>query len=245
MIRLNGRIRTRLRKAIAVARHAHYWPAAARGTFPTVELEQFTLESDIRTVIDVGANRGQFLVFALARFPQARVLSFEPNPPAFRRLQEIIDVYGAGDRARAFNVALGDANEERILHVSREDDSSSLLAPTVLQVRLSPESREVGQLHVLVQRLDSLIDWPLERPTLLKIDVQGFELEVLRGASATLSSIDSVLVEMSFVELYRGQQTAPAVMSLLQQAGYREQLRVASAVGAHGEEIQVDALFVR
>jgi hypothetical protein len=64
---------------------------------------------------------------------------------------------------------------------------------------------ESGELRVPIKRLDACLSTPPPRPVLLKIDVQGFELEVLQGATDLLPHIDAVYVEASYVELYEGQ----------------------------------------
>ena len=82
------------------------------------------------------------------------------------------------------------------------------------------------------------------RPSLLKIDVQGYELEVLKGASALLSAIDAIYVEVSWVELYKGQALHDEVEALLLDAGFK-QAEVFNEENYKGELIQADMLFLR
>jgi hypothetical protein len=80
---------------------------------------------------------------------------------------------------------------------------------------------------------------------LLKIDVQGAELSVLRGAEKTLESVDSIFVECSFVELYEGQALANEVIEFLAARGFSIAGVFGPAYDADGRCLQVDALFSR
>jgi len=100
--------------------------------------------------------------------------------------------------------------------------------------------------HITTQRLDALLSpADLESPTLLKIDVQGTELEVLTGADGLLDVVDTILVECSFVELYAGQALASDVLSFLHKRSFRLANIVAPTLGHKGEVLQADIVFER
>jgi FkbM family methyltransferase len=129
----------------------------------------------VRTVLDVGANEGQFAREALKRFPEAHVYSFEPLPGAFAKLNS----WAAGqDRVTPVNIALGDRDEALEIHMhSEHSPSSSLLRTTDLSTALYPFTAAQESVSVPVRRLD---DWAasksLQAPTLIKLDVQGYEI---------------------------------------------------------------------
>jgi hypothetical protein len=131
------------------------------------------------------------------------------------------------------------------MHVSAKDDSSSLLAIGAQQITTFPGTHEERTTEVTVDVLNTYLDEDLPRPCLLKIDVQGFELEVLRGAGDGLSRVDEVLVEASFVELYTGQALADEVVQYLAEHGLRlvDVLGIVRAVD--GTALQADLLFRR
>ena len=194
------------------------------------------------TVLDVGANRGQFALLALERFPAASVHSLEPLPRAFAVLEAL-----ASDEARlrVHRFAAGAEAGTAVLHVSRRDDSSSLLPITDRQVAFAPGSRERGRIDVELRTLDEMAGTTLLRPLVLKIDVQGGELEVLRGAGRTLESTDALLIECSFVELYAGQALAYEVIAHLAERGFRLAGAHDPEYGPDGRCIQADLLFER
>jgi len=171
------------------------------------------------SILDVGANRGQFALVARHRFPSAALLCFEPLPEPRGRLERIMR--GTSD-VQIFPYALGQASATVTFRVTTDDDSSSILPATSIQRSLSPGSALNYETQVEVRRLDEVLDIQrLPRPIFLKIDVQGTELDVLRGAGALAELVDDILVECSFLELYEGQALAADVVDFLNGWGLR------------------------
>lgn len=230
----------RIGRALSALGVPAYWPALARGVVPGFEHGSAFVGREFATVIDVGANIGQFATFAQHRWPGAHLICFEPLPGPRRRLQTLLH-----ESAEVHPVALGSHAGSAEIHVASRADSSSMLPLGEAQKRLfSMEEQQV--LSVPVERLDSVVGaGDVARPALLKIDVQGFEFEVLRGATGLLRSIDTVYVECSFIELYVGQRLAGDVVELLEEFDF-------AAVGSFnpyhdgdGTKVQADLLFAR
>lgn len=195
------------------------------------------------TVVDVGANVGQFALAARHVLPQARILSFEP-------LERPAGVFGrvfAGDPlVRLFRVAAAAGAGPARMHVSARDDSSSLLPIGPEQVRQFPGTHAVGAEPVATARLDQLLHpHDLPGPALLKIDVQGGELETLRGAGALLAAFDHIYVEASFAALYQGQPLAGEVVEHLQAQGFVLAGTFNPVFRKDGTPVQADFLFRR
>jgi hypothetical protein len=132
------------------------------------------------------------------------------------------------------------------MHVSARIDSSSLRAITGRQTAQFPGTHEVGVAQVTAARLDeTLTAADLAAPALLKIDVQGGELEVLRGATGLLPHFDWIYVECSFVEFYAGQALADEVADFLAAAGFWPTVYWRPCRDADGHPAQADILFVR
>jgi FkbM family methyltransferase len=192
-------------------------------------------------VVDVGANRGQFSLDVRRATPDARVLAFEPlrsEAGVYR------SIFGSTAHYALHEVALGTEAGSADFHLSAARDSSSLLAICQRQSELFPGTEEVGTEQVAVQTLDYYVDDIDSRSrSLLKLDVQGGELDVLRGGVKALGRFRWVYLEMSFVELYEGQPLADDVIEFLQAHGFglagvgRPSIR-------EGLPVQVDALFV-
>jgi FkbM family methyltransferase len=196
------------------------------------------------TILDVGANVGQFAVSAAHYFPDSKIHSFEPLPSCVESLRRATR---ALQNVTVHEVALGDANCSLTMHVNRDSRSSSILSTGATFKKAFGTSIETGTTTVEARTLDSLLSGvPLKRPILLKLDVQGYEHKVIEGATETLGSIDFVLMEASFKPLYEGERTFRDLMMLAEGHGFTFSGPVDFLTTPDGGEIlQMDALFER
>lgn len=240
-----GGLANRIRKLAAILA-VPAWRAALRrhGVAAGVEHARVLRNlGPVATVVDVGANRGQFALAARYCFPAARIVSFEPlaGPAALWR-----KVFSGDGRAELIEAAVGPESGEAQIHLSARDDSSSLLPITARQNALFPGTAEAGTETIRVVRLaDALPAADIEAPALLKLDVQGFELQALAGCEAALDRFDWVYVECSFVELYAGQSFAGEVIAWLRERGLRLAEVYNMAYDGEGRAVQADFLFGR
>jgi len=195
------------------------------------------------TIVDIGANRGQFALCARRLFPKATIYSFEPlqRPAAVYRR-----VFEHDPAVKLFPVAIAAEAGSASMHVSRWDVSSSLLPTAQAQHDNFPLTEEARQEAVTKARLsECLAREQIAGVALLKLDVQGFELAALHGCEELLDRFQYVYVEASFVELYVGQALASEVLAYLLQAGFRL-LCVANVTnGRSRRPIQADFLLGR
>lgn len=198
--------------------------------------------SDLATVVDIGANKGQFSLAVREYAPAAHVVAFEPLSGAAGIFRKVFE----GDSlATLHQAAIGPEKGESAIHVSGADDSSSLLPISGLQVRLFPGTGEVRTETIKVGRLADFVSaQEIISPAMLKLDVQGYELEALRGCDDLLDRFMYVYAECSFVELYNGQALAHEVIAWLRERGF--QLSGVYHVGydRDGRAVQGDFLFV-
>lgn len=198
---------------------------------------------DLDTVIDIGANRGQFALCIRRLFPQARIISFEP-------LQEPANVYRKvfrGDtRVQLFNKAVSARSGVADMHVSRWDVSSSLLPFAQAQHDNFLLTEEKRQEPVALTRLSDCVDPASLGPrALLKLDVQGSELGALEGCEEALPRFKFIYVEASFIELYVGQALATDVIAYLLSRQFRLLCVANLSCGRSQRPIQADFLFSR
>jgi FkbM family methyltransferase len=216
------------------------WRAFLYGVAPAIEHRNVLTSLSPDAVLDVGANRGQFSLACIMFFPGVPVCAFEPIPQEaaiFRRVH----------RRRPFvtliESALGDNPGNATLHLSKSSDSSSLFPIGSKQKTLFPETEEIGTISVSVHNLDDFCcRWTSRSRQLLKIDVQGYELKVLRSATKTLQSCAYVYVECSEIPLYDGQALREEVQSFLENYGFVCSGRFNEHM-VRGRLVQADYLF--
>lgn len=234
----------KLRKLARLIRTRSFRRALSRRVAAAIEHEEVPFLHDHKTVIDVGAHHGQFAIFARERFPRARVYCFEPLPEALRVFRGVL---GEDPQVKLFSLALGsEVSTSQAMHVSKLDDSSSLLPIMPRYTTAFPGTDEDASVAVPVSTLDQVMEpEAAKRPCLLKIDVQGFELQVLRGGERTLDSVDELLIECSFVELYAGQALAGELISHMWARGFRLVGVFGMKRDLAGRCLQADLLFDR
>lgn len=196
-----------------------------------------------KTVLDVGANVGQFAVASAKLFPGVQVHSFEPVPGCAKALQK--NVSGLGNVA-VYPFALGDSEGEVTFRVNLHSQSSSALPLARGHRDAFPEARETREITVRTSTLDrTFADIEFSGPVLLKLDVQGYEAHTLRGGSETLERVDYAVLETSFKTLYEGETLFMDIVRMMEEWGFRFERPVSwLTVLENGEVLQMDALFV-
>jgi FkbM family methyltransferase len=223
---------------------ASYRAALLRsGVFASTEHDRVLSGLALDTVIDIGANRGQFALCMRRLYPDAKIFSFEPlqTPSAkFRRN------FQHDPRVRLSNVAISTERGSADMHVTRWDVSSSLLPIAQAQHDSFPFTEECRQERVSTAPLsDCLDEGEIQGIVLLKLDVQGYELTVLQGCWQLLDRFKYVYVEVSFIELYVGQALATEIVALLFSKGFKLFSVANPSRGRSPRAIQADFLFMR
>ena len=200
----------------------------------------------IQTVLDVGANVGQYAAEIREWGFQGRIISFEPTSAAFKALSERAS---ADAHWSVFNLAVGAEDGVAAINVSSNAGLSSSFMPMLeLHKHIYPEANYVATEKVAVTTLDSALADMItpDEALMLKMDVQGFEHFVLGGATSILSQVRLIECELSFVPLYEGQLVFPQMLALLDTLGF--QLVGFNNVTSNPESghcLQIDGIFAR
>jgi FkbM family methyltransferase len=178
----------------------------------------------IDCVLDVGANVGQYRKFLRDRVGyQGLIISFEPLPALIKALKE--------EAAKDSNwvvleYALGSENRIETFHEMSDTQFSSFLSPDESVVKsFSNQNKLANSINVEIKTLDSLYsmlsrDYQFSRPY-LKMDTQGYDLEVIDGARATLPVIPALQTEASVIPIYKDMPDFRTVIGRLEDEGYR------------------------
>jgi len=197
-------------------------------------------------VFDIGANQGQFAQSLLIEGFGGKVVSFEPLSEAHRQLAVATRQFPnwiAHDRC-----AIGDCDGNVDINVSMNSASSSILGMLDAHRSAANESAYVSSESVPIVKLDSIL--PLYAKSgsqiFLKIDTQGYEWQVLDGASHMLPVVKGILCELSLVELYQGQRLWLDIIKRLEREGFvLWSLQQGFTDNRSSRTLQLDAIFLR
>jgi hypothetical protein len=169
----------------------------------------------IRTIIDVGANAGQFARMVQKIFPEANIYCFEPLPAPFGEISRWAK--NQQDKIKVFNLSLGDAegNAEMSYHLK----------------------------HTTLDKIMAGFPKPPSPEILIKIDVQGYEINVIRGGLETLSKSKACIIEINLYELYKSQPSFKELFLLLDEIGYKYLGNLNQTYAEDGHVISMDAFF--
>ena len=195
-----------------------------------------------KTFIDVGANRGMITKAVHYIFPDCRIYSYEPILSCYHELKKLEKTI---PNFKCFNCALSNYRGSAKFHENVYDYSSSLLKMTERHKSAFPYTKDTSICIVDVYTFDDFKDKiNLIEPALLKIDVQGAELKVLQGSNNILVSVDYIICEMSFVELYESQPLVMEVISYMFEKGFSLiDILELNRDPNNNELLQVDGLF--
>lgn len=182
--------------------------------------KEWFVNTKIDGILDVGVNEGQFIKTILFLLPNISIYGFEANPHLIKKLEEN---YANIKNVKIFPIACGSIQGFLPLNVSKFSPSSSLLKISELHLEEFPGTETEQVINVKVDRLDNRVKTLglLHESFLLKIDVQGFELDVLKGATAIFDKVHIIVCEVNLAHLYENQTTFESLVSFLRHHKYQ------------------------
>lgn len=168
-------------------------------------IKQLLRHYEIDLVFDVGANVGQFGKLLRTLDYRGEIYSFEPVDETFTQLEQA----AAKDTAwHLHKLALGDTQGEAAINIGNSSDLSSFLAANSFGEHRYAGIAGAGIQQVELGTLDTFMTTNAEacagKNIFLKLDTQGYDLKVLRGALQSLPKISMLLTELSFIPIYEG-----------------------------------------
>jgi len=199
----------------------------------------------VDTILDVGANIGQYGSGIQASGFHGRIISCEPLPDAYAQLEHRA---ARSPLWTALRTAVGAENGTVEVNVSANSYSSSVLQLTNACLEAAPKSRVVSTVQAPLTTVQDLVATQdiTPRRALLKVDTQGYEAAVLDGAGDELKEFAAVQLELSLVALYEGQALFYELDERLRKTGF-ELFSVESGFcdPTSGRMLQCDGLYIR
>ncbi len=208
-----------------------------------IRTNKWLIDYGFNTIIDIGANEGQFAKKARELFPNANIISFEPIPAVYEKL---VENFKTDTHFKAINVGLGEKQEKMKLWLNEYSPSSSILKMDHHTEHFDFAVKQ-NEIEIQLEQLDSFAqEIDLSKPYLVKLDVQGYEDKVILGGTNLLSSAQMIISEVSFTSLYEGQVLFDRIYTTLKALGFKyagsyEQLN--SPINY--EILQADAIFIK
>jgi FkbM family methyltransferase len=207
------------------------------------ESHRLLTSSRIQTVLDIGANTGQFAQMIVFACPQLKALhSFEPLADCQALLQQAL----SGDsRHFIHDFGLGDKDEALLFNHAEFTPCSSLLTPNLILTQDHPGAGRIKKETVQIRSLDGWAsEVTLDQEILVKIDVQGYEDRVIQGGVKTLKRARFVIVEVPFHQLYEEQPLFHTIYTLLHDIGFAYRGNTGQNIRkSDGCILEADALF--
>lgn len=198
----------------------------------------------IDTLLDIGANTGQYVKKMRELGFKKKIISFEPLNDAF----EILKKSASGNKKWTVNnYAIGDKNAKNVINIAGNSTSSSILNILPKHVESDPKSKYIATQEIEVKTLDSIFSQftSKDERVMLKIDTQGYEKNVIDGATESLNLIAIIQLEMSIVPLYENEMLYMEMINYIESKGFQ----LFSLESGHynretGQLLQVDGIFV-
>jgi FkbM family methyltransferase len=218
------------------------WPVNSHALMEAARVWPDILPLRPRTIIDVGAHRGAVAEQLSRLYRPAFMGLVEPLP----QMAELLRAGRFAPRQKVFDSALGRSEGDARLHILASAPSSSLLdvAPGCDELFGRPMDT-VQEIPVRIRTLDDIVaECELDHLDLLKVDVQGYEMEVFAGGEEALQKTRLIVSEVSFFEHYLGQPLFKAVYSHLNDRGFELRAMFGQLYDGQGIPLQCDAVFI-
>ena len=174
-------------------------------------LIKFLNNYEINTIIDVGAHKGEFLDNCISNISFKNAYTFEPQKDIF---QILIKNFDKDQRIKNYNIALGDDIKRKIININKLTSTSSLQELNHNSFFLKIKNLLIGKKNinktsyeVEINTIDNFFQNIELSNVLLKIDVEGYELNVLKGSNSTIKNIKLIIIENQFFNIYKNSKT--------------------------------------
>lgn len=199
----------------------------------------------IDTILDIGANVGQAAINFCTLFPTATVHSFEPIPDCFAKLKRVATAF---PNLSVHNFALGNETGQIDFHQNAYSPASSILPMSDEHIKSYPKTTESSIINVPIRRLDDCaVELNLSDSSrmLVKIDVQGYEKNVISGGARVIKQAKIVVVETSIRRFYEGDSSFRDLYHMLSEQGFDYHGSLEQLIDPKtGAILQQDAIFV-
>jgi FkbM family methyltransferase len=196
-------------------------------------------------VLDVGANEGQYAEQLIDLGFKGKIFSFEPIRSVFDKLNAKAKQISQWE---AINLGIGEKETELMINVTENLVSSSLYNVATSSLEAEPKTKITHQEKITLTTVDAFLSAKnfQNEKIWLKLDIQGFELEALKGAVKSLKNIDVLQIELSFAPVYEGAPLYQDIISVMNEHKFELFTIIPVFINySTGRMLQADGIFVR
>ena len=207
----------------------------------TEHLKFFKNIKKINTIVDIGSHKGQFAIISKFVYKNVKIFSFDPLKSSKKKYKSILK---KKDGYHFFHCAIGSKNTYSKINISRSSDSSSILDFSKKLTSIYSHAEKIAEEKITITKLSNCIKKrDLKQPSLLKLDVQGYEIEALKGCENLLKFFNFIYIECSFIELYKNQPLYSDIKRWLKLRNFTYVKKFNSSFDKHNNIIQADFFF--
>lgn len=201
-------------------------------------------KNDINTIVDIGANIGQYSLEMRKDGFKGKIVSFEPLTDAFLKLKN----YAKNDKNwQVYNCAIGNEDGHTFINIAGNSVSSSISNMQDVHLEIAPDSAYTGKEEISINKLDTLFSnfYSENDRIMLKIDAQGFEKNIIDGAEKFLEKVILLQLEMSLVPMYENEMLFIDMIAYLKARNFElVSLENGFFDWQSGQLFQVDGVFI-
>lgn len=207
--------------------------------------KKWLIDREIKTVIDIGASVGEFTGIFAELFPDARIYAFEPLLDCFEQLRKVAKQYQG--RVEVFNIALGTQEGSFDFNRSSWAPASSFREMSDLHKENYPHSGGSETVKVDVKTLDKVFEnIDLRKNVFIKMDVQGFEDEVIKGGLEVIKESKVLVIECSLQSTYEGEPMFDGIYNLVHSIGFEYRGSLKQSIRKDDQSfLQADCVFMK
>ena len=204
----------KIKKIIYCLFYPNFILSYLRNVCPLFELKEFiSYIKNIDCLVDIGSNKGQFSLLFRYFHPKSKIYSFEPQKKYLDIQKKLLK-----NRIKFYNFCLGQKKKYGFLNITEKEDSSSILRPNILEKSIYKIKKKQ---KTKIDKLDNILDLSKHSNILIKIDVQGYEKQVLLGANKTLKKTKYIIIELTNTEVYKNQSKKNEIIQLLNEKKFK------------------------
>ncbi len=155
-----------------------------------------------KTIIDIGANKGQFSEACFQLFDKVKIIAIEPDANTSKILKKNLSDKNIDIISKVISSRIGTIN----FQINEDSQVSSVLSLGKDRKKFFLNSKVKNIKKLPVSTLDRVINKRVKKPILIKIDTQGLEYEIIKGAKNILKITKWVILEVPLKKLYKGQK---------------------------------------